>query len=328
MENYKNISVNKLSFKILENLLDKKTEFGINVFKLDCGVQIIDAGIECKGSISAGIEIAKICMGGLGKVTKRVDNSMPWPTWVTVQSEMPVLSCLGSQYAGWSLNASEDETGDESFSCLGSGPARALARREEIFNDIKYSDDFDRGVIIMEVGKFPPQMIVNKIVEDCNLTNDSLTIVLTHTTSLSGTTQVVSRVLEVALHKAHTLGFNLSNIVEGIATAPLPTPGKNFITAMGRTNDAILYGGTVHLWVKGDETAAKELAENLPSSESKQFGKSFAEIFKDVNFDFYKIDPNLFAPSKIWVSSFETGETWHKGKINFKILENDWKKSL
>ena len=177
----------------------------------------------------------------------------------------------------------------------------------------------------MEVEDFPPDVIIQKILKDCNLTKGRLTIFLTPTKSLSGTTQVVSRVLEVALHKAHTLGFDLGNVVEGVATAPLPNPGRDFISAMGRTNDAILYGGSVHLWVSGHEADAKKLAEDLPSCNSKQFGKSFAEIFKEINYDFYKIDPALFAPSEIWISSINTGETWHEGKLNFEILKKNWK---
>ena len=43
---------------------------------------------------------------------------------VVVHSSDPVLACLGSQYAGWSL---ADEEGDSGFFALGSGPGRAVA---------------------------------------------------------------------------------------------------------------------------------------------------------------------------------------------------------
>ena len=79
---------------------------------------------------------------------------------------------------------------------------------------------------------------------------------LTPTTSAAGNTQVVARVLEVALHKAHELGFDLSHVVDGVATAPLPSPTPDGGAAMGRTNDAILYGGRVHLSVRGSDDAA------------------------------------------------------------------------
>ena len=53
------------------------------------------------------------------------------------------------------------------------------------------------------------------------------------TQSLAGGVQVVGRVLEVALHKAHELHFPLENIVDGIATAPLSPPHPDFVTGHG-----------------------------------------------------------------------------------------------
>src|SRR5680860_1882434 len=80
----------------------------------------------------------------------------------------------------------------------------------------------------------------------------------------SGTVQIAARCLEVALHKAHELHFPLDHIVVGLATVPVPPPAPGFIEAMGRTNDAIIYGGRAQLYVTGDTAAAKKLAEALP----------------------------------------------------------------
>tara|TARA_A100001011_G_C14241527_1_gene813475 strand:- start:395 stop:1372 length:978 start_codon:yes stop_codon:yes gene_type:complete len=324
MSNIKPVSVNQLSESLLKQLIDREIELGIKVFNHHTGVQIIDAGIEVNGSISAGIKIGEICMGGLGLIHLKSFHNKIWPTWLTVYSNMPVISCLGSQYAGWSLTAKKEETGGKSFFCLGSGPARSLACREDLFKDIAYKDSSTSGILIMEVEETPPEIVIRKILKDCGLTPNGLTIILTPTKSFSGTTQVVSRVLEVALHKAHTLGFDLNNICEGIATAPLPSPGVDFMTSMGRTNDAILYGGIVHLWVKGSESDAKDLANKLPSINSKDYGCSFSEIFRNVEFDFYKIDPDLFAPAEVWISNLESGKTWNTGKLNLDLLVKLW----
>lgn len=324
MSSSNKISVNNLSEKIVDLLTSKADEFGVNIFYDASGVKIIDAGINSRGGIGAGLKIGEICMGGLGAVDCLIDYNKPWPTWISVSSTMPVISCLGSQYAGWSLSANKEQTGNKSFFCLGSGPARSLACREKIFEEINYWDKNITGVLVMEVDTQPPKCIVEKILKDCGLSSDKLTIILTPTQSLSGTTQVVSRVLEVALHKAHTLGFDLDNIIEGVATAPLPNPGVDFITAMGRTNDAILYGGTVHLWVKGNDLSAEKLADELPSVNSKDYGESFKTIFKNTNYDFYKIDPHLFAPANVWVSNLESGKTWHTGALNLDLLIQQW----
>ena len=45
--------------------------------------------------------------------------------------------------------------------------------------------------------------------------------------------------------------FPLERIVDGMGAAPLAPPHPDFVTAMGRTNDAIIYGGQVHLFVTG-----------------------------------------------------------------------------
>jgi methenyltetrahydromethanopterin cyclohydrolase len=284
----------------------------------------VAAGIDVRGSIAAGLLVGEICMGGLGQVGLQAGERHGWPTWIEVRSSQPVLACLGSQYAGWSLAATKEETGGKKFFSLGSGPARALAGKEDLFNELGYRDRADCGVLVMEVDRPPPTVIVDKLLHDCALKADGLTIVLTPTTSLAGTTQIVARVLETALHKAHTLGFALAHIVEGVATAPLPSPTPDGAQAMGRTNDAILYGGQVHLAVRGDDAAARALALALPSTNSRDHGRSFADIFKEAGYDFYKIDPGLFAPAEVWVSNLDSGNTWHGGALNMALLRQLW----
>ena len=95
---------------------------------------------------------------------------------------------------------------------------------------------------------------------------------------------------------------------------------------MGRTNDAILYGGRVHLTVRGDDEAARELARQLPSRNSSDYGRSFADIFKAANYDFYKIDGALFAPAEVWVSNLDSGNTWHAGALDMPLLLALWRK--
>jgi methenyltetrahydromethanopterin cyclohydrolase len=317
-------SVNAEAQPLVERLLREAGALGVQVQRDDSGVCIVDGGIGVTGSIAAGVLIGEICMGGFGSV--RLRSSEGWPTWLEVHSAQPVLACLASQYAGWSLSASKEETGGKKFFALGSGPARALACKEPLFAELGYRDRADHGVLVLEVDKPPPRVVQDKILRDCALAADALTIVLTPTTSLAGTTQVVARVLEVALHKAHVLHFDLAHIVEGSASAPLPAPSPDGVQAMGRTNDAILYGGRVHLNVRGSDDAARALAEQLPSRNSRDHGKSFAEIFKAVEFDFYKIDPALFAPAEVWVSNIDSGSTFHAGGIDMALLQKWWMK--
>jgi methenyltetrahydromethanopterin cyclohydrolase len=318
------LSVNRQVAPWVERLLRDAQALGV-VAQRDAGTPcIVDAGIAAPGSAAAGLLIAEICMGGFGSVTLRSGASDGWPTWLDVRSSLPVLACLASQYAGWSLAASKEETGGKKFFALGSGPARALAVKEPLFAELGYRDRAERGVLVLEVDRPAPQVVLDKVLRDCALAPDALTVVLTPTTSMAGTTQVVARVLEVALHKAHQLGFDLAHIVDGVASAPLPAPAPDGIEAMGRTNDAILYGGRVHLSVRGSADAARDLARQLPSRNSRDYGRSFAQIFKDAQFDFYKIDPALFAPAEVWVSHLDSGHTWHAGALDIALLRQLW----
>ena len=318
------LSVNRMARPLVERLLANAAALEIEVARDATGACIVDAGIAARGSVAAGLLIGEICLGGLGQVGLRSGASDGWPSWIEVRSSQPVLACLASQYAGWSLAASKEETGGKKFFSLGSGPARALAAKEALFAELGYRDRADAGVLVLEVDRAPPKVVIDKLLRDCGLQPDALTLILTPPTRLAGTTQVVARVLEVALHKAHELGYALADIVEGVATAPLPAPSPDGVIAMGRTNDAILYGGRVHLTVRGDDAAARRLAQQLPSRNSRDYGRSFADIFKEVEYDFYKIDGALFAPAEVWVSNLDSGNTWHAGALNMALLQDLW----
>jgi methenyltetrahydromethanopterin cyclohydrolase len=318
------LSVNRHVEPWVERLCAEADALRVRVQRHETGVRIVDAGIAARGGVAAGLLIGEICMGGFGHVSLRSGAHDGWPSWLDVRSSQPVLACLGSQYAGWSLAASKEETGGKKFFALGSGPVRSLAVKEPLFAELGYRDRADQGVLVLEVDRVPPPVVLHKVLRDSMLQPDALTVVLTPTTSAAGTTQVVARVLEVALHKAHELGFALGDIVDGAASAPLPAPSPDGVQAMGRTNDAILYGGRVHLSVRGGDDAARDLAARLPSNNSRDFGRSFADLFKDAGYDFYKIDPALFAPAEVWVSNLDSGRSWHGGAIDMNLLRRLW----
>ena len=318
------LSVNRLARPLLEALVRDADRLRIRAGRDASGVLLVDAGIACAGSIAAGLRIAGLCMGGLGEVALLGGAREGWPTWLHVHSSQPVLACMASQYAGWSLSASKEDTGGKKFFALGSGPARALANKEPLFAELGYRDDGEHGALVLEVDRAPPAVIVEKLLRDCGLAPAGLGIVLTPTASLAGTTQIVARVLEVALHRAHALHFALADIVEGSACVPLPAPGADTLAAMGHTNDAILYGGQVHLSVTGDADAARQLARDLPSANSTDHGRNFRDLFEAAGHDFYKLDATLFAPAEVWVSHIGSGKTWHAGALRMDLLLGLW----
>ena len=313
------ISVNRRAADLAMALIGDDVALRIGVTRGSAGETLIDAGAAQRGGVEAGLRIAEICLGGLGSVRLVSDNAVPrWPWTLNVSSSQPVIACLGSQYAGWSLSHG---VGGQAFHALGSGPARALARKEKVLTDIGYSDEADRAVLVIESGAPPPREIVEQIARDCRISPDALTLIFAPTQSLAGGAQVVARVLEVALHKAHELKFPLERVVEGLGAAPLSPPHPDFVTAMGRTNDAIIYGGRVQLFVTGPASDAKALAKALPSEGSRDFGAPFAEIFKRFKGDFYAIDPMLFSPAQVIVTAIEHGASFRAGSLHHDLLD-------
>ena len=315
-------NVNLLARPLVQRMLDDPASYRLKLSQLDCGTTIIDAGIEARGGLEAGRCIGEICLGGLGRVGIRASDTFSrWRWHVDVYTGDPVTACLGSQYAGWSLNHGE---GKAAFRALGSGPARSIGSREPLFDELEYRNPASDTCLVLEVDSIPPVEIAQKIASYCSIEPNQLSLILTPTSSLAGSVQIVSRVLEVALHKVHELKFPLGQIVDGAGSAPIPPPSGDFLTAMGRTNDAILFGGQVQLFVDAGDDEARELADNLPSMTSRDFGKPFSKVFKDVKYDFYQIDPMLFSPASVAVTAMKSGHTFRAGELREDLLEQSF----
>ena len=314
-------SVNAGAAPLVAALVERAEALRVGVARMEDGTRVVDAGIDHRGGIEAGLLIARICMGGLGDVALRNSPVFPaWPWQVEVRTSRPVLACLGSQYAGWSL--SFDAPGK--FSALGSGPARALAVREPLFEELGYRDRAGSTCLVLETDRHPPPALAEKVSRDCGVAPERVTLVLTPTGSLSGVVQIAARVVEVALHKAHELGFPLDSIVDGAGSTPLPPPVGDPLIAMGRTNDTILFGGQVHLFVSCGDEQAEDLARRLPSGNSGDYGKPFAEVFRDYGYDFFRIDPMLFSPARVAVTALGSGRTFHGGRLDGEALDRSF----
>jgi methenyltetrahydromethanopterin cyclohydrolase len=308
-------SLNDNAQRVVDGMIRDAERLRIGVFKGPSGETLIDAGAKVLGGVEAGLRLAEAAMGGLGNISTGLDRSLEkWPLTIEVSSSQPVLACLGSQYAGWNLSSGK-------YFAMGSGPARALARVEPLFQKLNYKDAGSSAVLLLETAEPPPEAVVLKVAHATGVAADRLTFLYAPTQSLAATVQIVARVLEVALHKANDLGFPLENIVDGIGAAPIPAPHSDFLTAMGRTNDAIIYGGLVQLFVRGTAEEAKALAEKLPSKASRDYGQPFGEIFKRFNGDFYAIDPLLFSPAEVIVTAIESGDTFRAGGRDMQMLE-------
>jgi methenyltetrahydromethanopterin cyclohydrolase len=310
------LGMNQRAAELADAMVEEAGLLRVRSRTLAGGARIVDAGIEAEGGFGAGLAVAEICMGGLGDVsytTARI-GEQSWPA-VLVSTDHPAVSCMASQYAGWAISV-------DKFFAMGSGPLRAHARVEkELFEKLGYRETATRGVLVLE-GRTPPgDEVAAWVAEKAKLQPAQLTFVIAPTASLAGGVQISSRILETGLHKMETVGFDVRRVVSGYGVAPIAPVAKNDLRAIGRTNDCILYGGQARYTVRAGDDELAELAGKLPASASRDYGTPFYDIFQRYEGDFYKIDPLLFSPAEVWLTSTETGRTFHAGHLNADILE-------
>jgi methenyltetrahydromethanopterin cyclohydrolase len=145
---------------------------------------------------------------------------------------------------------------------------------------------------------------------------------LTSITSIAGFVQISGRIVETALFRLDYLGFDPLKVLHGAGYAPIMPLHPDWGNAMGRCEDALTYGGYTHFFVDfEDDEKLREIVEKAPSSKSKTYGKTCYEIYKKVDFDFTKVDPDIFAPAAIVVSNIRSGRTYRAGRINNQVLK-------
>lgn len=301
-------------------ILDRmdSAELKVHSEQLECGAMLHDFGVNTAGGLRAGIRLAEVCMSGLAEVSMTsgsIDGS-PWPR-VSVATDHPVEACLFSQYAGWQISV-------EKYFGMGSGPMRAATAREELFDKLHFNEQADSCVGVIESGKLPGNDVAEFIAERCGVKANQVHLAVAPTASLAGTIQVVARSVETSLHKLFELGFDVTRIESGFGTAPLPPVAKDDLTGIGLTNDAILYGGDVTLWVRGDDDSISEIGKRVPASASDAYGKPFLEIFEDAGKDFYAIDPHLFSPGRITLHNLDSGRVHQFGQLNSDVLRRSF----
>jgi methenyltetrahydromethanopterin cyclohydrolase len=312
------LSMNERAGGVVDGLVADAGGLGIEVRRLDSGARVVDCGVRARGGLGAGLGFAEACMGGLGRIdpVPVIVGARTWPG-VGVAVDEPAAACLGAQYAGWKL-----EHGD--FFAMASGPGRALARAEDLFAELSWREEADRAVLCLETRQDPPAEIVEKVAARCGVGSSAVTFLIAPTASVCGSVQVSARVVETALHKLHELGFDPARIRSGWGCCPIAPVAKDDPAAIGRTNDAVLYGGTVHLWIEASDEEAADLARRLPSAASDAFGTPFGELLAAADWNFYEIDPMLFSPAEVTLTSTESGRAHHGGGLVPEVLERSF----
>ena len=316
------MSLNAAAHAIAEQIVARTAGLG-TVVATTGGVRVVDCGVKAAGGSDAGILMARAALGGLGDVSLAPAGDAaasleawpdcPWPV-VTETSTAPVAACLAAQYAGWKVEG-------PGFFAMASGPMRAAIGRERLFDTIGLRERPVVAVGLLEASKLPPEDVCRQLAADADVDPSCLTLLVARTASAAGTLQVVARALETALHKLHDLGFDVARIRSGRGSAPLPpVPAGDDLRAIGRTNDAILYGGHVVLEVEGPEADLAAVGPKVVSLASPAHGAPFMDLFDRAGRDFYALDPALFAPARVDLVSSETGRTHRFGRCEPELV--------
>jgi methenyltetrahydromethanopterin cyclohydrolase len=313
------LSLNQRAHELADRLADEADALRVSVRRLPNGTRVIDCGSAVTGGLEAGRRFAEITMGGLGSVTFAplvLDGR--WLPGLTVVTDHPSLACLGSQYAGWQVKR-------EDYFAMASGPGRALIRAEELYDDLGVDERASAAVLCLETRDEPPPELAAEVAERAGVAPADLTLLFAPTASLAGGVQVAARVVETALHKLHEIEFDVRRVVSGFGTCPLPPVSAKDPDAIGRTNDAVLYGGQVELTVDAPDDELEAIVDRLPSSASEDHGEPFGKVLERADWDFYKIDPLLFSPAEIRLVSVESGRSFHAGGVDVAVLERSFR---
>jgi methenyltetrahydromethanopterin cyclohydrolase len=312
------LRLNDRAAQLVEAIAATAETLRIAPLATDGGGRVFDFGIEAAGGLAAGRALAQVCAAGLLEVelTPGELDGAGWPH-VQVSTDFPTEACLFSQYAGWQISVGK-------FFAMGSGPMRAVAAREELFAKLGYRETADRAVGVLEGRKLPGPDVFQYLAEKTGVPAEHITLLVAPTASAAGNFQVVARVVETALHKLHELGFDMKRIRSAHGTAPLSPVATDDLTGIGRTNDAILYGGRVTLWVRGDDESIAHIGPQVPAVASACYGRPFLEIFEDAGRDFYKIDPHLFSPAQVVFQNLDTGRVHRFGDTLPDVLRKSF----
>ena len=312
------LSLNDRAHDLSDRLAEEAEALRVAVTELPNGTRLIDCGSAVPGGLEAGRQLAQICMGGLGWVSfAPVVLEGRWLPGLTVVTDHPALACLASQYAGWELKRDD-------YFAMASGPGRALIRAEELYEDLDADERSRAAVLCLETREPPPEALAGYVAERAGVEAGDLTLVFAPTASLAGGVQVAARVVETALHKLHELDFDVERVVSGFGSCPLPPVSEGDFEAIGRTNDAVLYGGQVELTVDAPDEELEAIAPRLPASASDDYGEPFSGVLEGAGGDFYSIDPLLFSPAEVRLTSTASGRSFHAGGVDLAVLERSF----
>ena len=320
------ISINREAMKIVRQILDDPAAIGAEVAVLPNGATVIDMGQQAPGGWVAARYYSQITMGGLGEF---IYETFPYPIngvrlpAVRVMIDFPVLACSASQIAGWRLESGLAE-GD--VAPILAGPARALnVNPDHHFAHFSYRDHWHEAVIAVQTSEAVQPAWSEAIAAACLIQPQDLYILVAPTQSLVCAVQVSARSVEQTIHRLEEEGLPMEDIVSAQGLCVLPPLVDDELAAMGRINDALLYGTEATFYLRHeDDNFVAWLAARIVSQATAAYGRPFLDIFLDAVKDFYNIPLDLHSPAVVHLNNLSSGRTHSAGQINEGILSRSF----
>ena len=316
------ISINREAMKIVRTVLAEPEALGVVVSRLTNGATVIDMGQHAPGGWLAAKYYTLVTLGGLGDVSYEPfmlgDRMLPA---VRIAVDRPLEACVASQIAGWRL----DPLGTP-HAAIGAGPARTLNRADpdKYVKMIGYYDDADETVVAIQTARPITADIADTVAQACQLKPENVYILVAPNASLVCAVQVSARIIEQTLHRLPEEDFDIKAVRYAQGYCVVPPLAADETVAMGRINDALLYGGASTLYVESTDAAVAEVVQRITSSASPAYGRPFLEIFNDAGQDFYQIPLDLHSPAAVTINNLSTGHTFSAGAINYDVLKQSF----
>jgi len=302
-------SLNRMATELVDEAMDFADELAIDVRSLPGDSAVLDFGVELPGGIEAGLLLAEIQTAGLATLGTSLDDVAGAPlTHVECSTDQPALALLCAGKAGWELSV-------DGFEGLGSGPARALVAEEPIFERTGYRDEFDLAVLAVEAERLPDERVAAHVAERAGVPESGVFLPTYATGSLTGSVVAASRAAELAAFRLAELGYDPLDILSVTGSAPVAPVSEDEPTALAATNDALAYGGRVHLVVD----RPFDRFEEIVSTAAAEYGVPFAEIFDAVDRRYDELSPELFGPAQVTVDVVG-GDTHVVGATDEELL--------
>lgn len=302
-------SLNRMATELVDEAIDFADELAIAVHALEGDAAVLDFGVDVPGGIEAGLLLAEIQTSGLATLQTGMETVADAPLpHVELSTDHPALALLASQKAGWELSV-------DGFEGLGSGPARAQVATEEEFQRMGYRDDSEFAVLAVESDRVPDESVATFVAGEAGVTDSSVFLPTFATASITGSVTAAARPAELATFRLSELGYDPLDVLSATGTAPIAPVAGDETAAMARTNDAVAYGGQVHLVVDEPFDRFDEVA----STAAAEYGTPFTEIFAAEDWELADVPVEVFAPAQVTIDVVG-GDTHVVGETDEELL--------